>query len=1643
MTDRARYRFVQIAGGWLAAAAGAVLIAPTAPAAPIFQGLGTLGTGFSERSEAAALSADGTTVVGSGGGSSIAGSGLGTAFRWTAQSGLVSLGSLSTSTPRSQALGVSGDGSVVVGVSPSARSQGEAFRWTLSDPDTGAGTMVGLGDLPGGPFSPRPGPIDRNLRSQATAISDDGGVILGSGTDDTGTKGVRFNGGPADLGIGPVIPADVSGDGQSFVGSATNPADPNGRTEAALFGGGGPQFLGVLPGDLPQSQALGISQDGSTVVGRSERRVDGGSAIQREAFRWTAETGMVGLGDLPGGDFDSRAFAASGDGSIVVGESETSSGGATRAFIWDETNSMRDLKQALLDDFGLGTPGFIRLTEAVDISADGRVITGTGINSRNVLEAWVVVLDPITPPPSDDRFIWNGACGTAGWHDTCAPGGQTITNWEDSNGQPTISPPGTSLPNDDVAEINNAAVTLQGQAADIQSLQATGSLNVQAPLSLAEDSGVQNLTVSEDLTTDGALNLNSRSDLANPVTDRWLAGTISGDAAKVADGSSKVVVQPNASLEISDGDKTLNTNLIVQGGARQQDGQLTIGNGGRLETTGTGRYEVVNGGVASTEAIVNAGMFRKFGGDGSAAEKVTVDAPFVNNGGRIQVDAGRLTFTGRNTHNGGAYRVEDGATLELLDEGTEVSGALSAAGGGNVELNGGSYAVKEGAVATFNLGGDQGLLLDRGVLVEAEGRLKNEGRLMFREGTIAGGSVSNGTVTGGMENAAGGTFRIAGLDGAKTLQGVLLNNGAIDHRPNTDLVVDGGRVVNRTFGEYRLSDNASISSANGTFDNAGGNFIANNAAEFGPEGSVVETAFNMSGDANLTVERGFLSLQGAGNHRGGGSFIVRDDNPDRTISSGLSFFGAQSFDGNFSISGTGAAVIHDAFTIQSGSVTTRMEGLDAGVGLVVRPFGSSNPSINASGGSFVNDGKFTFFNGLVTGGSVTDTGSVNGFQNRGGLVALSDLAGGDRVVAGVLRNFGSDTSLGVVEQWADLALVNGTILNEADGVYDLKRGEIRSGDGASLFRNRGGTLKKTGNGVGIVDVAFEMSGGKVEVEAGILSFSGPGSHEGSGSFIVSDGATLDFGAGGGGESSLFRGNYRIEGEGTAQVRGNLISESTLVANLTGPGRFVVDGLQAGGFNSPGAFLINQGNAEWKTGALGSFRNDGGILEIAQGDAAGKQLRSRLENTGTVDHLSATVTFTDRGRLINAGTYNLHGEFAGSAGAQGSIVNMAGGSFRLAAENATRTFAGAFDNRGTVEAARGSVLHLSGNVAQLVDNAPGLDDELSGGVWVVNDGGLITLGDDTLRVDENNGSVTMRGTGRLNAIPELGNTLSNRVDFENNGIFALREDAIFNTSRDFENNATLIVDATSALNVNGQFESNAGARNRIDGMLVTTDLDVDGGRFGGTGTINAQRFNAKGGLIGPGNSPGIMEVTGDYNHFAPAVLEIEIGGLIAGLDYDRLVVGGDANLFGGTLQVLLLDDFSPLLDQTFDILTAETIIGAFDLFDVPTVDGDPLFDLTVVNLIATGKQALRLTALATGLPDKEPPGGGSNDVPEPGFLVLLLAASLGLMALRPPGVPPSGYATRTEGCRRGGSTRPRPACRSGRAGSSGSACRSCG
>ena len=142
--------------------------------------------------------------------------------------------------------------------------------------------------------------------------------------------------------------------------------------------------LGDLPGGECMSKALGVSNDGTTVVGQSV------SSLGYEAFRWTAESGTQPLGDLEDETtVYSEAYAVSPDGSMVIGTAATGMG--IEAFVWTEATGMVLMQDFLTNVYGINLRGWF-LNDATAFSADGQSVVGHGWNPDGERQVWVAHL---------------------------------------------------------------------------------------------------------------------------------------------------------------------------------------------------------------------------------------------------------------------------------------------------------------------------------------------------------------------------------------------------------------------------------------------------------------------------------------------------------------------------------------------------------------------------------------------------------------------------------------------------------------------------------------------------------------------------------------------------------------------------------------------------------------------------------------------------------------------------------------------------------------------------------------------------------------------------------------------------------------------------------------------------------------------------------------------------------------------------------------------------------------------------------------------------------------------------------------------------------------------------------------------------
>ncbi len=88
------------------------------------------------------------------------------------------------------------------------------------------------------------------------------------------------------------------------------------------------------------------------------------------------------------------------------------------------------------------------------------------------------------------------------------------------------------------------------------------------------------------------------------------------------------------------------------------------------------------------------------------------------------------------------------------------------------------------------------------------------------------------------------------------------------------------------------------------------------------------------------------------------------------------------------------------------------------------------------------------------------------------------------------------------------------------------------------------------------------------------------------------------------------------------------------------------------------------------------------------------------------------------------------------------------------------------------------------------------------------------------------------------------------------------------------------------------------------------------------------------------------IRGNFSQAAVGEFAVDLGGQVQGDKYDWLDVIGNARL-GGEIEVQLIDGFTPMIGDMFQVLTAGSVIGTFA--EITTLDEDGIldFDLTAV------------------------------------------------------------------------------------------------
>lgn len=163
-----------------------------------------------------------------------------------------------------------------------------------------------------------------------------------------------------------------------------------------------------------------------------------------------------------------------------------------------------------------------------------------------------------------------------------------------------------------------------------------------------------------------------------------------------------------------------------------------------------------------------------------------------------------------------------------------------------------------------------------------------------------------------------------------------------------------------------------------------------------------------------------------------------------------------------------------------------------------------------------------------------------------------------------------------------------------------------------------------------------------------------------------------------------------------------------------------------------------------------------------------------------------------------------------------------------------------------------------------------------------------------------------------------------------------------TTPTFTNSSTINIASGRTLNTSGgSFAQTAGVTT-VNGTLTTTHVtgvNIQGGVLQGDGDIIGNVRNA--GQVGPGNSAGRLDITGNYTQTTTGTLNIEIGGPTAVAQFDQINITGVATL-DGTLNLVLVNAYIPATGDSFQVGMLGTRSGEFTITNGRAIPGSLRF-----------------------------------------------------------------------------------------------------
>ena len=1156
-------------------------------------------------------------------------------------------------------------------------------------------------------------------------------------------------------------------------------------------------------------------------------------------------------------------------------------------------------------------------------------------------------------------------------------GGAGLTLLGNGTGSNSTVLSGTNTYSGDTVINSGSSLTVQGGSA----IPATSAVTNNGSFLVANSQSVGSLagTGNTSVATGAVLNAGGNN------RDTTYAGAISGDGGLTKSGMGTMVLSGNntytgattvgaGTLQV---DGALASGVAVQNGATltgagQIGGAVTIADGGVLAPAGSSLGTLTVGSLAlSSGSILNYGLGQAGAVGGGANDLVQVNGNLTlggtlniaNTGGFGEGVYRLMNYTGSLTNNGLAFgslpstvtpngltvQTAIGGQVNLVVAGTtnlhfwdgaQNNADNSVAGGSRIWSNAPTNWTNANGSVNTAWGGGFAVFQATPGTVTVDGAIQTTGMQFMSDGyriaNTNGSSLVNNTAQTSIRVDPGASAEIAApITGSAALvkrdAGTLILSGTNAYTGGT--AITGGKLV--------VSQDANLGQASGALQIDSGTLQATNSF------TTARAVTLGAGNGTITVDGGQnLTLTGA---VGGTGALTKADAGTLTLSGTNTFSGPTTVSGGTLALTAGAslasAVQNNATFVNAGTVSGGLTNAGTLVNTGVIAGGFTNTGTANLGSGAVNGAVVNTAGTLTAGGTVTTDGTLG--NAAGAMLSVADNA--NYTVGGLVTNGGTVTvgaggtltaPTGISNSGALVIAQGGKIVDALDnsgsvdnaGTYvadvtNAASGTITNRATGSWFGNLLANVGRVLNLGAWSGDANNGAGGDLTNGGTFTTASAPLNN--AGTFTNSAGATLN---GGLATSGTATNAGTINGPVTVSG-GALTTSGTINGNLTNAGTVTASGALNGAVgNATGASFVVAGPL---TG-IGAFTNNGvldlGANALAIGSLAGTDatalvrngaLTTGLDNTstryaGTIANGAGVTSLTKTG----TGTLTLSGTntYTGGTVLSGGRLAVASDGNLGAASGGLTFSGGALQTTATLASSRAVTLAQAGGT--LVTDA-GTTLTLSGPVSGA--GSLTKAGTGTLNLKGTNtyaggtvigggavvGSATSFGTGAIT----------------NNGTLILDQGTSATLANAIGGSGMMGKTGAGSLNYTGTGTFSGGTlvsagRMAVNGSLANSVFTVaDGAVLGGNGTVGGI-VTQSGGIVGPGNSIGQLNVAGNVAFVPGSVYQVEAN---AGGQSDRIVASGSATLTGGTVQVLATPGaYQPRTRYT--ILTAAAGVG---------------------------------------------------------------------------------------------------------------------